>query len=58
MALKSVVIGCAVLVCVWAFRTICFIRGVKTISENPVLTSVIWPELVDKILSFMIYIHI
>ena len=31
MALKSVVIGCTVLGCVWAFHIIYFIWGVKTI---------------------------
>lgn len=31
MALKSVVIGCSVLACVWAFHIIYFIWGVKTI---------------------------
>ena len=31
MALKSVVIGCAVLACVWAFHIVYFIWGVKTI---------------------------
>ena len=31
MALKSVVIGCTVLACVWAFHIIYFIWGVKTI---------------------------
>lgn len=34
MALKSVVIGCAVLACVWAFHIIYFIWGVKTIPGN------------------------
>lgn len=32
MALKSVVVGCAVLACVWVFHIIYFIWGVKTIS--------------------------
>ena len=31
MALKSVVVGCVVLSCVWAFHIIYFIWGVKTI---------------------------
>ena len=31
MALKSVVVGCIVLACVWAFHIVYFIWGVKTI---------------------------
>lgn len=34
MALKSVVIGCAVLACVWAFHIIYFVWGIKTIPVN------------------------
>lgn len=34
MALKSVVVGCIVLGCVWAFHIIYFIWGVKTIPAN------------------------
>lgn len=34
MALKSVVIGCAVLAGVWAFHIVYFIWGIKTISTN------------------------
>ena len=38
MALKSVVVGCIILGCVWAFHIIYFIWGVKTIptSKEPV----------------------
>ena len=38
MALKSVVVGCIVLGCIWAFHIIYFIWGVKTIptSKEPV----------------------
>lgn len=36
MALKSVVIGCAVLAGVWLFHIIYFIWGVKTIPTEPV----------------------
>ena len=34
MALKSVVVGCAVLGCVWAFHIVYFIWGVKTIPAS------------------------
>ena len=34
MALKSVVIGCTVLACVWVFHIIYFIWGVKTIPSK------------------------
>lgn len=36
MALKSVVIGCAVLAGVWLFHIIYFIWGVKTIPTEPI----------------------
>lgn len=34
MALKSVVVGCTVLACVWVFHIVYFIWGVKTIPAN------------------------
>ena len=34
MALKSVVVGCIVLVCVWVFHILYFIFGVKTIPAD------------------------
>lgn len=34
MALKGVVVGCAVLVCVWIFHILYFVLGVKTITVN------------------------
>ena len=36
MALKSVVIGCAVLTGVWVFHIVYFIWGVKTIPAEPI----------------------
>lgn len=41
MALKSVVVGCVVLTCVWVFHIVYFIFGVKTIpNENKETVSV------------------
>lgn len=39
MALKSVVIGCAVLTGVWVFHIVYFIWGVKTIPAEPIKAS-------------------
>ena len=35
MALKGVVVGCAVLGCVWLFHIVYFLFGVRTLAEKP-----------------------
>ena len=35
MALKSVVVGCAVLGCVWLFHIVYFLFGIKTLNDAP-----------------------